>query len=339
MLKKSSENIIYYNEAADFARLPCCAEKTELAVSRLENPYNLTDDNRKMYHAYLEKERPKTIEEFISANKLSVFPLLVKYRVIKKTSVTKLVQIAQKYGKMDILSYLMNVSNEFRTAAKSMGIAPKFVSGLYTDMPQIFPIGDEIKPGNTIWMGKNPMPWVVLEKKKDKLMVISKYALDCQPYHETHNPVFWNDCSMRKWINTKFLQDNFSQQEISVMESVNIDDDDVLNFGGEDKLFFLSTAEVEKYFKTADERKARITARGKSKIMWTSFDVYAHWWLRSHGTLPVGAAYVQADGNVFLHGGTIYSNSYDLYFEHYGVRPAMCINIEKSEQMNNRAKC
>ena len=95
----------------------------------------------------------------------------------------------------------------------------------------------------------------------------------------------------------------------------------------EHRMFFLSAAEAEKYFRTDDERRARITAHGKRKIMWATFDEYAHWWLRTYSTDRVGASHVKLDGVPTLHGGTILSNGYDEFYDHFGVRPAMYINL------------
>ena len=98
----------------------------------------------------------------------------------------------------------------------------------------------------------------------------------------------------------------------------------------ENKLFFLSVEEATRLFKTEQDRTARITAFGKRKIMWATFDVYAHWWLRSltQDKIGAGATHVRLDGAIQLHGGYILSNSYDEFYDHFGVRPAMYIKLD-----------
>ena len=41
--------IDFFNEKIEFNRLPDCAEKVQLAVTRLENPYNISEEDRLMY--------------------------------------------------------------------------------------------------------------------------------------------------------------------------------------------------------------------------------------------------------------------------------------------------
>lgn len=326
--------IKYYDEAREFNNMENCAEKIELAVSRMENPYNITVENRLMYQTYLEKEAPKAVPELIDANRIRMFPLLVKYRTVRKANITKFVDYAQTNRKMDILSYLLNASNEFRIRPKAMGIAPKFVPGKSdNNETQVFPDYDSLRPGDIIWMGVLPMPWQVLDKKDGKVLVISKYVIDCQAYHSVFYKVHWNDTSICKWLDREFAQNYFSDREKQRIQSVYLGKkDDSLYMEEqentvENKLFFLSIPEAEKYFRTEDERRARITSFGKRKIMWASFDVYAHWWLRTYSTDPVGTCHVTMYGDTTIHGGTILSNAYDEFYDHYGVRPAMYINL------------
>lgn len=326
--------IKYYDEARDFNNMENCAEKIELAVSRLENPYNITDENRLMYHTYLEKEAPKAVFELIDANRIRLFPLLVKYRTIRKANITKMVDYAQTNRKMDILSYLLNIGNEFRMRPKAMDIAPKFVPGKSANNDvQKFPDYDSLHAGDIIWMGSIPMPWVVLDKKDGKALVISKFIIDCQAYHNIFYKVHWNDCSAYKWLNREYAPRYFTDEEQQRIHPVYISKTDDALYMEEtentvkNSLFFLSMEEAGKYFRTQDQRRARISAFGKRKIMWASFDVYAHWWLRTYSKDPVGASHVKLDGEMTVHGGTILSNGYDEFYDHFGVRPAMYINL------------
>lgn len=326
--------IKYYDEKREFNSLANCAEKIELAISRLENPYNISEEDRLMYQDYLAKDAAKAAHEFIDQNKIRMFPLLVKYRTIKKANVSKMAEYAQGARKMDILSYLLNVGNEFRMRPKAMDIAPKFVPGKSANEEvQKFPEYDSLKAGDIIWLGINPMPWIVLDKKDGKALVISKYIIDCQAYHNIFYKVHWKDSSACKWLNREYAERYFTDEEKERIHPVHIAmEEDTLYMEKtenttENRLFFLSMAEVEKYFRTEDDRRARITSFGKRKIMWATFDEYAHWWLRTYSKDPVGASHVKLDGKLTVHGGTILSNGYDEFYDHFGVRPAMYINL------------
>ncbi len=326
--------IEYYNEKIEFNRLPDCAEKVQLAVTRLENPYNISDENRLMYQDYLAKDAAKAVPELIDKNAVRMFPLLVKYRTIKKGNVAKMVEYAQSARKMDVLSYLLNAGNDLRFHPKNLDLAPKFTPGKSdNNTPQQLPDYDSLKVGDVVWLGAKPMPWQVLEKKNGKALVISKYVFDCQAYHNIFYRVKWNDSSICKWLNSEYADRYFTEIEKEKIQPVYIDKDanlfmDKQENTVENRLFFLSIEEAEKYMKTEEDRLARITAFGKRKIMWASFDVYAHWWLRSLCSDRVGATHVRMDGVVQNHGGVILSNGYDEFYDHFGVRPAMYINLD-----------
>ena len=177
------------------------------------------------------------------------------------------------------------------------------------------------------------MPWVVLEKKNGKALVISKYIFDCQAYHNIFYKVRWNDSSICKWLNSEYADRYFTDMEKEKIQPVYIDKDANLHMEKQDetvenRLFFQNIEEAERYMKTDEDRYARITVFGKRKIMWASFDVYAHWWLRSLSPDRVGATHVRLDGVIQNHGGVIMSNGYDEFYDHFGVRPAMYINLD-----------
>ena len=53
--------------------------------------------------------------------------------------------------------------------------------------------------------GKERVEWIVLAKKTDKLLVISRYALDCQPFQtKITGEITWDNSSIRKWLHEDF---------------------------------------------------------------------------------------------------------------------------------------
>ena len=283
----AKSSVKFYDEAKEFTRMEDCAEKVELAVSRLENPYNLTDENWVMYQDYLSKTAPKVVPEFIDNNKIAAFPLLVKHRVIRKANINKMVDYAQNARRMDILSYLLNAGNDLRNHPKALDIAPKFTPGKSkNDAVQKLPVSDSVKTGDILWLGIEPMPWIVIDKKEKAIQVISKFAFDCQAYNNTFYRMNWEDCALYKWLHEEFFDKYFSEEEKSAVRTVYFDSDDKLTTQPVEKskgsrIYCLSVDEAKRYFRTDEERKARITLQGKRRILWQHFDVYAHWWLRT----------------------------------------------------------
>lgn len=75
---------------------------------------------------------------------------------------------------------------------------------------------------NTITLGMYPqnsdsekeaVEWIVLKKEDNRCLCISRYLLDCKPYHEIPEKIAWENCSLRKWLNNEFLFTAFSPEE------------------------------------------------------------------------------------------------------------------------------
>lgn len=83
--------------------------------------------------------------------------------------------------------------------------------------------------------GEEKIEWIVLDKQPKKALLISKFALDCQPI-EAKN---WQNNSLRKWLNKTFLNSAFSSEEQSVMISEGV-------YG--DFVSLLNESDVKSYF-------------------------------------------------------------------------------------------
>ena len=180
--------------------------------------------------------------------------------------------------------------------------------------------------------------------------------------------VTWETCSLRLWLNSEFIETAFTEAEqlrIAEMLLENKDNEDFGTDGGNDtldKVFCLSIGELKEYLditktwkqiQQEHEKTEYFNAQGKidySKIYTfdpaykdlvahatkraeirgiygrtsgegSLFDGCSVWWLRSPGYGPEGAACVLADGRVD-------SNGMSVNTPHYGVRPALWLNIE-----------
>ncbi len=319
------QRIRYYDEVIDFTRMDSSMEKVEIAVSRMENPYGLDDDKILMYQNYLfGKEPEKLVYEFIDNNRVRFFPMLVKYKIIKKTNVIKFTDYAREKKKNDILFYLMEAGNQLRFNAKNMDLARKHTPGK-TPLPPAENTADysTAKPGEIIWLGIEATPWQVLENKNGRLFLISKYILDCLPVDDFfRGQSYWCSCSMRRRLNREYINNLLTKEEQARIVPVYIEDSDRLHFEkqygiSEDRFFHLSVGEAQRFFRTQRDRIAPITKYAVRSMLWTVFDQTGHWWLRTPGELKVDYYYVR-DGVIMSENSTVQTS----YFEHFGVRPA-----------------
>ena len=180
---------------------------------------------------------------------------------------------------------------------------------------------------------KEPVKWRVLANDGN-LFVVSDKNLDCVEYNSSAETVTWEECSLRKWLNSKFLETAFNYQEQgAVLESLVVNEDGAK--GSEagndtyDKVYLLSIYEVADpnlgfstdWKEKGGTRVALNTEYTKSKNAITYPDMSGAWWLRTPGDAK-NAANVFNDGNVFVRGGNV--NNFI-----FAVRPAMNIDTSK----------
>ena len=181
--------------------------------------------------------------------------------------------------------------------------------------------------------GKEPIKWLVLAKEDNKILLISEKALDCQKYIDPWTGVTWETCSLRKWLNSTFLNAAFSAVEQKKIVSTTVSADKNPNYSTDpgnattDKVFLLSIDEVEQYFDNDEVRKCIPTAYAIANGADTSNSytkggaVTCWWWLRSPGDDPYCAAGVCRDGEVVSYGFSVDAGN-------VCVRPALWITFE-----------
>ena len=208
-------------------------------------------------------------------------------------------------------------------AAASKTAVPELKKGDY------FKFGSYYQENST---KKTPIEWLVLKKSGTKVLLISRYGLDCKQYHHEMVDITWENCDLRKWLNGEFLKNAFTateQKKIAVTKLANDNNAKYGTFGGnstEDKVFCLSIAEAGSLFEDDDSRICVPTPYALSKGCWKSSDNVidgrgcCFWWLRSPGCSQRSAASVRTAGALDLIGS-------DVDYDHCAVRPALWVNL------------
>lgn len=175
-------------------------------------------------------------------------------------------------------------------------------------------VGDYITFGsyeqdNDLSNGKEPIEWLVLDEKDGKLLVVSKYALDCKQYDASGESFEWESSSLREWLNNAFYIEAFTNTEqIKKMNN------------SQDKLFLLSIDEANKYFSSNVERECKPTKYTTAKGAHVHDNGNCAWWLCSPGDAQNMVATVYVYGNVDASG-------YAAGVSFNTVRPAMWIEL------------
>ena len=180
--------------------------------------------------------------------------------------------------------------------------------------------------------GKEDIEWLVLAREEDRILVISRYALDCVQYNPSQTDVTWENCKLRGWLNSAFLEDAFTDDEQGqILESaVTADSNPRYNTSAGndtvDRVFLLSMTEAEEYLPSEEARKCGVSdyTAGKNASVDTHHLVGGKgscwWWLRTPGGSNLNAVIVGADG-------TFAENGFYVFYEFGSVRPAMWITL------------
>lgn len=184
---------------------------------------------------------------------------------------------------------------------------------------------------------REPLEWMVLDKKDGRLLCVSRYLLECRPYHGKLEDTAWAECSLRGWLNQDFFRQAFSEEEqrrILPTDLINDEYGEYPQYNTTDRIFLLGCEEAERYFEF-EERAAKTTAYARAQGAWFLKEEEAEpdgsdlntglWWLRYPDVM-----WKEKAGRY----DTLSVVNFDGYIEHYAddvtganicVRPAMWI--------------
>ncbi|MDO4387139.1 MAG: DUF6273 domain-containing protein [Clostridia bacterium] len=183
-----------------------------------------------------------------------------------------------------------------------------------------------------------PIEWLVLENEGETALLISRYALEGEPYNDALEGVTWETCTLRSWLNNRFYNKAFTSDEKGYIVQSQVAPGTNPYFhidaGNEtwDHVFILSIEEASGY--SDSMRMCAPTAYAAAKGVYTNRDnringrAACHWWLRSLGDLPHSVTGVDSDGSVDVYGCD--ANDTDC-----GVRP--CVRVRLSEDSQKKA--
>ena len=180
----------------------------------------------------------------------------------------------------------------------------------------------------------NPMiQWIVMDVKDNKALLLSKFAVDEQPFNEEIGIVPWENCSLRLWLNSVFYNNAFSEQEKSAIIPVYYKDGDYQfeQSGQKDLIFLFSLDEIRDYLDPYYKYLYPVPARNGGLVMYAGTEeYYGQWWIRTDPDYSENPDLIKklkiGDPNDYYgdHGTIDYANP---LFE---VRPAIWIDLNSS---------
>lgn len=147
--------------------------------------------------------------------------------------------------------------------------------------------------------GPEPIIWIVVEKKDGKMLLWSKDLLDRKQFNETYGPITWEECTLRAWLNDKFMKAAFTAEEQAAILLTDVDNSKAQDNpeyskttsgnDTQDYIFLISAAEAVKYFPNFVDRRSAPTdyAIAKGVRSDPAYEIDGRktgmWWLRSAG--------------------------------------------------------
>ena len=154
-----------------------------------------------------------------------------------------------------------------------------------------------------------PIVWDVLAKEGNRKLLLSRKAVAKRPYHDADEPVSWETCSLRAWLNGDFFRAAFNDYEKQHILKIPVTADrntycntDAGN-STDDHVFLLSLPEVNALLrrKLSAKRKCEADpadAPDADNDNKAADDTGCVWWLRSPGSEKNEAACVNGDGQI-----------------------------------------
>lgn len=181
---------------------------------------------------------------------------------------------------------------------------------------------------NNIFNSEEEIEWLVLDIKDGKILLLSKYALDCKPYNEEKSYITWESCTLRKWLNNEFLNAAFSAEEQTFISTVTVSAGENPKYSTnpgndtQDKVFLLSITEANEYFAYDSARRCQPTDYADMNGVYVGENSgNCVWWLRSPCASQDEAACAITDGSIYYSG--LSANASDT-----AVRPAIWVAVE-----------
>ena len=183
----------------------------------------------------------------------------------------------------------------------------------------------------------------MLERDGERLLVVSRYALDCQVYNVGGAETSWRNCSLRVWLNNTFINSAFNNAEKDVIPTVPVHADEnpkyntTIGENTKDQIFLLSTREAKKYFASfQEELQCAPTPFARAMGCYVSpQNDCCWWWLRTPGNTTRDASFVFDTGSISDEGNNVgvttgsrndFGDAYEGTIQ-TAVRPAMWIDL------------
>lgn len=235
-------------------------------------------------------------------------------------------------------------ANDLKTTIDSVKVVTLY--GRKTKVDELDTIKFGRYPQDSIFTNDlKEIEWLILENDETnhRVLLFSKYILDCKCFNDTYDRVTWKTCTLRKWLNDLFFNEAFNDEEKKKIVSTKLLTGLYNDIMTKDKVFLLGFKDLKKYFmqydlstdnpklatfatnyaKSIDNNGEKLWVRTNSK--WSKGNSY--FFLRESGVDETSVSAVGSGGNVY---GGLYDSSriVSVNAKDGGIRPAIWVSYE-----------
>ena len=199
--------------------------------------------------------------------------------------------------------------------------------------PALSPLGfytlgsyeQDVDPDN----GSDDVAWLILTYDEEKVLLVSRYALDAKPFHNEEASISWTDSFIREWLNGDFCNSVFTdeEKELILPGVVSYTENSAYGYSDapqeEDRLFLLSEEECLAYLPSEESRRLYATPYAVQQGCAPAGTGYCWWFLRTPGNGGTMAEEVGDFGQISCEGNLITNGQ-------HGIRPAVWIRNPQS---------
>ena len=196
-----------------FKNLKTAELKTEQAFFRLKNPYDLSEEHKKTYISYLQRNAKKILHELIDKKDSAELEFAAENGILDKLeSLEDAIVYAQKKSNLNASVFLIRWKKD-HFGDETPLTKSRTIIGAVVEM------GSDPKTGE-------PLKWVIIDQKKKKNFLLCtdilcerSYFCDTKLKREEYKTlVCWEDSLLRKWLNEDFIDQHFTKSEIEQIE-------------------------------------------------------------------------------------------------------------------------
>ncbi|MBQ6380880.1 MAG: hypothetical protein IJJ41_04660 [Clostridia bacterium] len=338
--KMGGEDIALYKEALELLRtVRGWKDADDLIVQCEEKIERLLEEEQHAAAAKQKKQKQRKLAVIIGAPLLvflAIFAVVFGIKIYPDMRYRKAIAFAESGDTVKAYELFtdLNGYKDSREKAKALYETYKTEKLTSAAVGDIVYYGTYEQDGDAE-NGKEDIAWVVLERAGDRLLLCSRYGLDYQKYSKEKEYTTWESSHMRQWLNNTFLEESFSEEEAThiiltdVSANKNPDYDTPYGDATKDKVFLLSTAQVEQYFPTPEERLIAPTDYAVEQSVYKSKKMYSGintccWLLRTPGSEGTQVAYVYYDGTLRYSGASVNTRGASFC-------PTMWVEIQKEQ--------